>query len=335
MPHRIDTSQIMKYLLFLTLPFLLTACGKPDEKNTASTEVPLTEEGIPIDTNMTVTEVVGIARIEPEGKIIAINAETSGFIRSVLFSENKKVTAGDILVSLDDDLEQARFKQAQSRMKTQLTAIEAAQASLNSLQVKLAQARNTSQRNTRLLQGNAATQEEVDDSRFAVEDLETQIAGQQAAINQQKARQGELQAEMEVAMVELQKKKLRAPVGGSFLSCEVRPGNYVTTASKLGDFALDGPYLAITEIDELYAAKIREGQQAYIRLQGSDEIAGRGKVVFTGPYLKKKSLFSDTSDNFEDRRVREVHIQLDDNSKVLIGSRVECVINLGDQQTAN
>ncbi|MBK8877993.1 MAG: efflux RND transporter periplasmic adaptor subunit [Haliscomenobacter sp.] len=321
----------MKHLLFLTLPFLLAACGKPNEEKTVSTKVPLTEEGFPIDTNMTVTEITGIARIEPQGKIIAINAETSGFIRTILFSENKKVNVGDILVSLDDDLEQARFNQAQSRLKTQPTAIEAAQATLNSLQVRLAQARNAYQRNAKLLQGNAATPQETDDSRFAVEDLEKQILGQRAIVHQQKARLDELQAEMEVNRVELHKKKLRAPVGGVFLSCEVRPGNYVTTASKLGDFALDGPYLAITEIDELYAAKVKEGQQAIIRLQGSDETVGRGKVVFTGPYLKKKSLFSDTSDNFEDRRVREVHIQLDDNSKVLIGSRVECVISLGAQ----
>ncbi len=321
----------MKRLLFLTLPFLLVACGKSKDEKTASEGIPLTEEGLPIDTSMAVTEVVGIARIEPEGKIISINAETGGFIRNVLFSENQKVHAGAILVALDDDLEQARLMQAQSRIKTQQTAIEAAQATLNALQVRLAQARNTFQRNAKLLEGNAATRQETDDSRFAVEDLEKQLAGQQAVINQQKARLGELQAEMEVSRVELNKKKLRAPVSGVFLSCEVRPGNYATTATKLGDFALDGPYLAITEVDELYATKVKEGQQAYVRLQGSNDVVGRGKVVFAGPYLKKKSLFSDTSDNFEDRRVREVHIQLDNHSNVLIGSRVECVINLGKQ----
>jgi hypothetical protein len=51
-------------------------------------------------------------------------------------------------------------------------------------------------------------------------------------------------------------------------------------------------------------------------------------VIFTSPYLKKKSLFADKADNLEDRRVREVRVELSPKSQVLIGSRLECVIEL-------
>jgi hypothetical protein len=94
----------------------------------------------------------------------------------------------------------------------------------------------------------------------------------------------------------------------------------------MSEFAPVGPVMAITEIDELFADKVKEGQIAEIRLQGDTVIIGSGKVILAAPYLRKKSLFSDKADNLEDRRVREVRVQLDSSTRILIGSRVECII---------
>jgi hypothetical protein len=51
-------------------------------------------------------------------------------------------------------------------------------------------------------------------------------------------------------------------------------------------------------------------------------------VVLASPYLRKKSLFADKAGDLEDRRVREVRVQLDQPEKVLLGARVECVIEI-------
>lgn len=307
---------------------IFSACG--GEKPSPEDEVkePLTSTEIPLDSTLRVKEVVGIARIEPLGKIISINAETAGFVQSVRFEENSMVKQGDVLVILESAIENAQLRQAQSRIKTQQASISAAKANLESLKVKLANAQNTYERNLKLLQGNAATQQNVDDSRYSVEDLQKQLLAQEASILQQEARLEELRADIGLSQTELGKKMLRAPLNGTFLSCNVKPGNYISTATTLGDFAQAGPYLAVGEIDELFAQRVKTGDKAYIRLQGSSQVLSRGTVVFTGSYLKQKSLFSDRADNLEDRRVREVQVQLDDNSKVLIGTRVECVIEL-------
>ena len=45
-----------------------------------------------------------------------------------------------------------------------------------------------------------------------------------------------------------------------------------------------------------------------------------------GPYLKKKSLFSEQAGDAEDRRVREVRITLKNAEKILFNTRVECVM---------
>ena len=48
--------------------------------------------------------------------------------------------------------------------------------------------------------------------------------------------------------------------------------------------------------------------------------------------MRRKSIFSDEVGDLQDRRVREVRITLDPGTDILFGSRVECVILLGDSE---
>lgn len=320
----------IQFSLLLLALVTISACGGEKEAQSVQEKAkePLTSTEIPLDSTLHVKEVVGIARIEPNGKIVSVNAETTGFVTEVKFKENSVVQRGEVLVVLESAIESAQLRQAQSRIKTQEASINSAKANLESLKVKLANAQNTYNRYLKLLQGNAATQQEVDERRYNVEDLQKQLDAQQANIQQQVARLEEIRADINLSQTQLGKKMLRAPLSGTFLSCNVKPGNYIGTETVLGDFAREGAYLAVGEIDELFALRVKNGNKAYIRSQGENQVLATGTVVFTGSYLKQKSLFSDRADNLEDRRVREVHVQLDDNSKVLIGSRVECVIKL-------
>jgi HlyD family secretion protein len=138
----------------------------------------------------------------------------------------------------------------------------------------------------------------------------------------------ELSADVEYYQTLLNKKIIKAPLDGTILSVNTKLGETVTSSSILSDFAPNGPIMAITEIDELFANKVKIGQPAYIRAQGDSIIIARGKVILAAPYLSKKSLFSDKADNLEDRRVREVRVELDSTQSLLVGSRVECIIEL-------
>lgn len=316
----------MKKLIYFTLliAMLLQACGGNETQNTTETD----EGAIQPDTPLVVQEIVGIARIQPPGKIITLNAESSGYVQEVKFAESQPVEKGEILILLDNKVQQSQLVQARSKLQTQQSVIASAKATLGSLQVKLANANNTLDRNQRLASGNALTQQTLDDSRFAVEDLEKQMIAQQAIISQQENRLTELRADVNYYQTLLEERTIRAPLSGTFLSSDVKPGNFITNNTSIGDFALNGAYQAITEVDELFATKVKLGQTAYIRPQGFTEKLASGKVVYIAPYLKQKSLFSDSPDNLEDRRVREVRVELDSKEDILIGSRVECVIKL-------
>jgi HlyD family secretion protein len=86
------------------------------------------------------------------------------------------------------------------------------------------------------------------------------------------------------------------------------------------------------EVDELFAPWIIPGQKVVIRAQGASQELVRGKVSFVGPFLRKKSIFSDEVGDLQDRRIREVQVRVDAGAEtgLLLGSRVECVILVGE-----
>lgn len=278
--------------------------------------------------NAEIDKVIGIAQVEPAGKILPLSSEVSGTITKILVEANEDVQAGQILMMLDYKVEEAQLAQAKSKLNTQQAIIQTAKVNIAPLEVRLRNAENTYQRNQRLLASNATTQQAVEDSRFAFEQVQKDIQASQALIAQQESKMTELQADINYTQTLLDRKLIKAPLAGKVLAVDAKIGSTITTSSVLGEFAPAGALVAITEIDELFADKIQIGQQAQVRNQGSTDVLGAGKVVFTSPYLKKKSLFADKADNLEDRRVREVRIELAPKSQVLIGSRLECVIEL-------
>ena len=305
--------------IFLITAITLAGCGKETPKQEEAKAVPLNSE---------VTTVQGVAIIEPAKRIASIAAESPGIVKEIKASLGEKVTKGQVLVVLSSGTEASQLQQARSGTITQNKAVAAAQADLGSLKVQQSQARADFERNKRLFAGDALTKQELDDSRFKLEDLNKKIQAIEAQVAQQRSKVSELRAEEKYYRTLLNNKTVTAPDNGTLLSLEVKAGEYLDANSSIGDFAPEGPLIAITEIDELFAHKVKVGQKAEIRAQGGGEILATGTVILTSPYLRKKSLFSDSPDDLEDRRVREVRIQLDNPGQVLLGAKVESIIHV-------
>ena len=222
----------------------------------------------------------------------------------------------------------AQVAQARSKSAAQTAAVDVARQNLELIRVKLAKARADLARDEALFKGNALSQQALDNTRAVAPDLEQQIRAQEAQIRQQQSRLGEIEADIRYFQTLAGQKIVRAPFNGVCLSVDARVGEYIDAQTAIGDFAPAGPVIALTEIDELFADKIKTGQKAVIRPQGSTEALTTGTVVLCSPYLRKKSLFSEKAGDLEDRRVREVRVQLDDPARVLLGARVECIITV-------
>ncbi|HEY0056828.1 MAG TPA: efflux RND transporter periplasmic adaptor subunit [Pedobacter sp.] len=308
-----------KAFIFLITAITLASCGK---------ETPKQEEAKATPINPEVNTVQGIAIIEPAKRIASIATETPGIVKEIRASLGEQITKGQVLVVLSSGTEQTQLQQARSRTITQNKAAQAVQADLGSLRVQKNQASVDYERNKRLFAGDAITKKELDDSRFKLDDLKEKIEAIEAQVAQQRSKVSELQVEEKYYRTLLNNKTVTAPDNGTLLSLEVKAGEYLDGNSSIGEFAPEGPLVAVTEIDELFAHKVKGGQKAEIRSQGGGEILATGTVVLTSPYLRKKSLFSDSPDDLEDRRVREIRIQLSNPGQVLLGAKVESIIHV-------
>jgi len=275
-----------------------------------------------------VTKIIGMASVEPLTRIVSLYSDVGGIVDKINYDINSEVKANDVIFILNTEVEEAQLAQAKSKLGTQQAMINVAKAQLASLKVKQDNAQVNYNRNVNLLKAGAVTQQVTDDSKFAYESLQNDVLASDAGLKQQDAKVSELQADINYYERVIDKKKIKAPTNGKILSVDVRLGNNVLASQSVGDFAPEGPLIAITEVDELFATKVSNGMKAYIRPQGQLDTLATGKIYLTSPYLRKKTLFSDDATNMEDRRVREVRVLLDKSDKVLIGSRVECVILL-------
>lgn len=313
----------MKLPFNVYLMFLFSFLGACKEDN-AKVKV---EAAVKPDTSA-IQQVLGVALIEPLGRIIPLSSEEKGIIKSIRVNIGDKIKKGDVILTLDNALENAQLLQSQSKTNTQIEVINTANKNLNQLQLKLEKANTDLSRNILLIGKDALTKKELEDSQFAVKDISKQIEIQKSVIQQQQIKLKEFIADLNYLKTVESKKIIRAPSDGTLLSLDAKLGQYLNVAQVIGDFAPDGPLMALTEIDELYADKIKTGQKATIKRQGKNEVITTGTVILTSPYLQKKSLFSDNPSSLEDRRVREVRVKIDEPQKVLIGSRLECVINI-------
>lgn len=147
-------------------------------------------------------------------------------------------------------------------------------------------------------------------------------------IDQARSRLKDLEAQLGYAQAEVARKTLKAPADGILLSLNAWEGASINQLGTYSDFAPAGPVIVRAEIDELFADRLAQGQQAEIRYVGSDSTIATGRVTYISPSLKKKSLFTQRAGDQEDRLVREVKVSLDNGSSLILNSRVECVIKV-------
>lgn len=315
----------MRVYLYIFIFLLAFGCKKtePNQPETTSPADTLSSQKISEP-----RQVMGIAIVYPADNIIDIAAETEGLVKMVQVELGVPLKKGQVILQLDDAVDAAQLVQVQSRQETQQEIIQVELADQEILKVKIHKAEADVARNEALFQGKAVTAKELQDSRDIVKELQAQMDLKKAVVEREKRKLQEYSAELGYQRIVRQKKTVIAPADGLFITLDIEPGEYLNAQTTIGKFAPAGPVIALTEIDELFADRIQIGQKAIIRPQGQTEVLATGTVILAPPYLRKKSLFSEGASNLEDRRVREVRVQLEEASQVLLGARVECLITL-------
>ena len=275
-----------------------------------------------------VTRVVGIGKVIPPGGVSELAAPASGIVTGVRFNTGDTVKAGDILLLIDETDETLAVREADSRVASRGYALAAARAQLQQEKLALTEKSRLLNDARELLEVGAATGEEtrvlqneydwgVEQLKKLESDIETRQAEVEEAIAQRASR-----------LSALERRQFRAPVDGILLDVIPRVGESVDLYQTYARVSPGGPLIILAEVDELFANKLSVGQRCTIMLTDS-VLSADEEILRVSPDLKRKSLFSDSGNDLEDRRVREVEISLRYPAIIpLIDTRVECVIIL-------
>ncbi len=313
-----------KKIYLVIMPLIIAGCGGSNENKERSGS----SSNIVNSSLVEVSEVVGVGKVEPEKEIISLAASTGGVVKEIYRKDGDSIRKDEPLVRLDDELELIKVMQLRSQFSAQKSQEDIDKLQMRESETKLANKINLLESVRALTLKGAETTQTLDDLETEVTTLSLTVEKNNASVKLAASRLRELAEQVRYAEAEASKKTLLSPYDGLMLEMHIQKGSAVSQFEKYAEVAPSGPITVRTEVDELFAGRLRLGLDADIRFIGSDSIVAKGKVIFLSPYLKKKSLFSQKADEQEDRLVREVRIKLEGSNGLILNSKVESVILL-------
>jgi HlyD family secretion protein len=317
-----------KKIYLVIIPLVITACSSSKENNEKPADASYSVNSAMVQ----VSEVVGAGKVEPEKKIISLASATGGIVKEIYRNDGDSIKKDEPLVRLDDELELIRVSQLRSQYISQKSQADIDKLNLQESETRLANKKKLLESVIRLASKGAETKQALDDLETEVTALSLTVEKDRALVALSASRLKEMAEQVRYAEAEADKKILRSPYNGILLELMIEEGSAVSQFETFAEVAPSGPLTVRTEVDELFAGRLREGLDADIRFVGSDSVVAKGKVIFVSPYLKRKSLFSQKSNEQEDRLVREAIIKLEGGNGLLLNSKVESVIKLKSSQ---
>ncbi|MBI1182050.1 MAG: efflux RND transporter periplasmic adaptor subunit [Alphaproteobacteria bacterium] len=191
---------------------------------------------------------------------VDVGAQVSGQLVKVHFNVGDKVEKGELLAELD-----ARV--LESKVRNDRASIDnyTAQLKLQRAQLKLAQ--EQADRNKRLYQGNAVSEDELQTSETAAEVAKSQVASTQAQLSS-------AQASLDGDLANLGYTKIYAPISGTVVSQSAYLGQTLN-ANQTAPIVLrvaDLTQMTVeADVSEADVVKLRAGMPAYFTTLGTPD----------------------------------------------------------------
>lgn len=288
-------------------------------------------------------------RVEPRGGAVDVGTAIIGRVADVFVKLNDQVEEGQLLVKLDDAEARARLAAAETqadvrekaRDDLQLNAdrkdvrdaedeVYRAERAVTGARIELDNALNGSRDGT----VNAQT---LDNARRRLKEAESRL--QRARINvaqaqteanlpapsQAEAAVSEARAQVAIAEALLDKTRIRAPQAGRVLQLRAQSGEMVGPSPGIPLIVIgDMSVLQVTaEVDEADIAKIKIGQEAYVRSVSYPGQEFSGNVVKLAPALSSPNITQRGARRPTDVEVLEVTVEFTGELPLLPGMRVD------------
>lgn len=277
-------------------------------------------------------EVVALGKVIPEEELLELNFETGGQVQQILVKEGEEVADEGLLITLDTDLEENELQNLESQLSLNRLEQKEARAQVAYFESVLEQQQRTYQRLKRSVEAQALPASQLDRTELDLLDSRHQIDQQQRQVERLVLQEQQLRIRMDEVRLRLRQKQIYAPGAGSVIRWDVRTGAGVQAFQVVGTFAPAGPRLVEAEVDEYFAGSVAVGQKAIIKREGFPDTLAQGEVAFTAPNLSDKSILSEDNTQFEDLQVRRIKIRLKDGAELLLGMKVEAIIQIAENR---
>jgi len=299
-------------------------------------------------------------RVEPISEEIRVGSEISGKIKSVLVDEGDRVKRGQVIAILENSDYQAQVASAEADLDLKEAELRRvtngareqerreAWATVQEAEAALNIARSQLERRQRLFQEGIAAREELDRAQWESQAAQRhyEAATQHYALINDQAREEDVtkarsdvaaaHARLDEARARFAKTLIRSPLGGVVLRRHLKSGENVedVSANPIVTVADNAVLRVRVDVDETDIAKVRPGEEAYVK---ADAFPGRkftGRVVRISHVLGKKNILTGEARERIDTKVLETLIQLDDGHELPIGLRVDAFIRAAEAAPA-
>jgi len=234
---------------------------------------------------------------------VSLGSQLGGLVREVRAREGERVTAGQVLVALDDrelstQVEQARAGVLVASTRVgQLRTVSARVAgeSVRQAQANLRAAETTWERQRTLFRSGAIAATELESAQRAVDVARSQLQSAQIASagssagggDARVAVAGRVQAEaaLRVAEARLAQSRVVAPAAGVIMTRSVEPGDVVTPGRALLVLLRDGDTELSMTPDERNLADLRLGQRAVASAEAFPDRPFPAEVSYIAPTI--------------------------------------------------
>lgn len=281
------------------------------------------------------SSIAGTGLVEASSDNIAIAPPIAGVVRSINVKVGDFVTAGDVLLVVDNrdaaaaltiakaELASAGADLSRLRALPRPEDVPIADALVAETEARFADAERELSRLQSAFDASAANSDEVDRARFAMQVARAQLASAEARRDRVVA--GAWQEELAVAaaaveaatarvraaQVHLDRHAVTASVGGTVLRMNARVGEFLTAAA-LGEPEVmigDTEKLHVrVDIDENEAWRFQPGAAATVFIRGNPNQSAAAEFVRVEPYvLPKRSLTGESTERVDTRVLQVIY----------------------------
>ncbi|MDX9875302.1 MAG: efflux RND transporter periplasmic adaptor subunit [Spongiibacteraceae bacterium] len=256
-----------------------------------------------------------------------VGSEIVGTVAARHVREGDEVEVGDLLLTLRDDEQRARLREAQAALdELRQSRRPQAEASLKDAEARLQQAERELARREALFERGLLSEEQLDAARRAQQSAAATVAQTRvAAAAVAPGGSAELAAEQRVAAAQaaLERTQIRAQVAGQINSRHVEPGDLVQPGRTLMTLARRDQREILLPLDEKNLAPLAPGQPAVVIADAYPEQLVMARVDYLAPGVDVT------------RGTLDVHLELLDEAPFLrTGMTVSVNIETGRRERA-